>query len=115
MEATQESAAAVAAAVRQPGGPTAVFTYNDEYGALLHRALGDQGAVMPGDVALVGADNLPIATFLRPALTSVALDPVEMADRMCTAIRSMLERPAHTEPVVAGILATPHLVRRETS
>ena len=115
MEATLQSAAAVASAVRRPGGPTAVFTYNDEYGALLHRALGDQGAVMPDEIALVGADNLPIATFLRPALTSVALDPVEMADRMCTAIRSMLERPAHTEPVVAGILATPHLVRRETS
>src|ERR1700730_17449512 len=53
------------AAVRRPGGPTAVFTYNDEYGALLYRALGDLGAVMPDDVALVGAGNLPIATFLR--------------------------------------------------
>jgi DNA-binding LacI/PurR family transcriptional regulator len=115
MEATQESAAAVAAAVRRPGGPTAVFTYNDEYGALLHRALDDQGAVMPDDVALVGADNLPIATFLRPALSSLALNPLEIADRMCTAIRSMLDRPAHTEPVVAGVLATPLLIRRETS
>jgi DNA-binding LacI/PurR family transcriptional regulator len=115
MAATEESAAAAAAAVRRPGGPTAVFTYNDEYGALLHRALGDLGATMPDDVALVGADDLTIATFVRPALTSVALDPVEMADRMCAALRSMLERPAHTEPVVAGILATPHLVHRETS
>ena len=115
MEATQESAAAVAAAVRRRGGPTAVFTYNDEYGALLHRALDDLGAVMPDDVALVGADNLPIATFLRPALSSLALNPVEMADRMCAAIRSMLERPAHTEPVVADVLAPPLLIRRETS
>jgi DNA-binding LacI/PurR family transcriptional regulator len=115
MEATQESAAAVAAAVRRPGGPTAVFTYNDEYGALLHRALDDLGAVMPDDVALVGADNLPIATFLRPALSSLELNPLEIADRMCTAIRSMLDRPAHPEPVVAGVLATPLLIRRETS
>jgi DNA-binding LacI/PurR family transcriptional regulator len=115
MEATQESAAAVAVAVRRPGGPTAVFTYNDEYGALLHRALDDLGTVMPDDVALVGADNLPIATFLRPALSSLALNPLEIADRMCRAIRSMLERPAHTEPVVAGLLATPLLIRRETS
>ncbi|WP_406457985.1 LacI family transcriptional regulator [Streptomyces sp. NBC_00876] len=115
MEATHESAAAAASVVRRPGGPTAVFTYNDEYGALLHRALGDQGATMPDDVALVGADNLPIATFLRPALSSVALDPVEMADHMCTAVRSMLERPARSESVVNGVLATPLLVRRETS
>ncbi|MFF3409623.1 LacI family DNA-binding transcriptional regulator [Streptomyces sp. NPDC002742] len=115
MEATHDSAAAAAAAVRRPGGPTAVFTYNDEYGALLHRALDDLGAVMPDDVALVGADNLPIATFLRPALSSLALNPLEIADHVCTAIRSMLERSAHTEPVVAGVLATPLLIRRETS
>lgn len=115
MEATQESAAAVAAAVRRPGGPTAVFTYNDEFGALLHRALGDLGAVMPDDIALVGADNLPIARFLRPALSSLALNPLDMADRMCTAIRSMLERPAHSESLVAGVVATPLLIRRETS
>lgn len=115
MVATHESAAATATAVRRSGGPTAVFTYNDEYGALLHRALGDQGATMPDDVALVGADNLPIATFLRPTLSSVALDPVEMADHMCAAVRSMLERPAQTETVVTGVLATPLLVRRETS
>ncbi|MFJ6852453.1 LacI family DNA-binding transcriptional regulator [Streptomyces sp. NPDC091271] len=115
MEATHESAAAAAAAVRRPGGPTAVFTYNDEYGALLHRALGDQGTTMPDDIALVGADNLPIATYLRPALSSVALDPVEMADHMCHAIRSLLERPARSEALVAGVLATPLLVRRETS
>jgi DNA-binding LacI/PurR family transcriptional regulator len=115
MEATHDSAAAAAATIRRPGGPTAVFTYNDEYGALLHRALDDLGAAMPDDVALVGSDNLPIATFLRPALSSVALNPVEIADRICAAIGSMLERPAHTEPVVAGVLATPLLIRRETS
>ncbi|MCX4552731.1 LacI family transcriptional regulator [Streptomyces sp. NBC_01387] len=115
MEATHESAASAAATVRRPGGPTAVFTYNDEYGALLHRALNDQGATIPGDVALVGADNLAIATFLRPMLSSVALDPVEIADHLCVAVRSVLERPARTESVVAGVLATPFLVRRETS
>ena len=115
MAATHESAAAAVAAIRRPGGPTAVFTYNDEYGALLHRALGDQGVVMPDEIALVGADNLPIATFLRPTLSSVALDPVEMADLMSAAVHSMLERPVHTEPIVAGMLATPVLVRRETT
>jgi DNA-binding LacI/PurR family transcriptional regulator len=115
MEATHESAAAAAATMRRPGGPTAVFTYNDEHGALLHRALDDRGVVMPDEIALVGADDLPIATFLRPSLSSIALDPAEMADRMCAAVRSVLERTADTDPVVADVLATPLLVRRETS
>ncbi|MET7989196.1 MULTISPECIES: substrate-binding domain-containing protein [unclassified Streptomyces] len=96
----------------------AVFTETmakAEHDVDLHRALDDLGAVVPDDVALVGADNLPIATFLRPALSSLALNPMEIADRVCTAIRSMLERSAHTEPVVAGVLATPLLIRRKAS
>jgi DNA-binding LacI/PurR family transcriptional regulator len=73
------------------------------------------GSRLDDEAGVVGADNLPIATFLRPALSSIALNPVEIADRMCTAIRSRLERHAHAEPVVAGVLATPLLIRRETS
>lgn len=62
---------------------------------------------MPGNIALVGADDLPLATYLRSAPSSVALDPVEMADRMCQAIRSTLERSARSKALVAGGLATP--------
>lgn len=53
--------------------PTAVFTYNDEYGLLLMSALQDIGLNIPEDIALIGCDNLPLGEMLRPRLTSVDL------------------------------------------
>lgn len=53
--------------------PRAIFTYNDEYGMLLMSALQDSGFNIPGDIALVGCDDLAICELLRPRLTSVNL------------------------------------------
>ncbi|MBO1335546.1 LacI family DNA-binding transcriptional regulator [Streptomyces sp. VRA16 Mangrove soil] len=78
---TEESAAQVAARVRE-SGLDAVFAYNDEYAMLLMRALQDAGVGIPGDVALVGADDLLLARLLRPRLTSVRTrlpEPEEVA------------------------------------
>ncbi|QNP74329.1 LacI family DNA-binding transcriptional regulator [Streptomyces roseirectus] len=72
MAHTEESAAELAA--RWPElGLDAVFGYNDEYALPLARALQDRGVDIPGDVAVVGADDLLIARLARPRLTSVAI------------------------------------------
>jgi DNA-binding LacI/PurR family transcriptional regulator len=51
--------------------PGAVFTYNDDYGLLLMGALQDAGLAIPGEIALVGCDDLPFCEMVRPRLTSV--------------------------------------------
>ncbi|MBB4941707.1 DNA-binding LacI/PurR family transcriptional regulator [Streptosporangium album] len=51
-----------------------VFTYNDDYAMLLMAVLADNGISVPGDVAVVGCDDLPLAKLLRPRLTTVRLD-----------------------------------------
>ena len=55
---------------------TAVFAGNDTiaYGAM--QALDEAGLEMPGDVAVVGYDDLPLSAFVRPALTTMRTDPV---------------------------------------
>ncbi|MFJ9949615.1 LacI family DNA-binding transcriptional regulator [Kitasatospora sp. NPDC091207] len=68
----------------------AVFGYNDEYAMLVQRALQDAGLDVPGQVAVVGADDLMLARLLRPRLTTVHLtlpDGEELAalvDRLVT-------------------------------
>jgi DNA-binding LacI/PurR family transcriptional regulator len=53
---------------------TAVFCANDEMAAGLIRALGEHGRAVPGQVSVVGFDDIPIAGYLSPPLTTVAQD-----------------------------------------
>lgn len=55
-------------------GLDAVFAYNDEYAMLLMRALQDAGVRVPGDTALIGADDLMLGRLLRPRLSTVHLE-----------------------------------------
>ncbi|MFD9127153.1 LacI family DNA-binding transcriptional regulator [Kitasatospora sp. NPDC059571] len=72
LDYTEEDAARLAARCRELG-LDAVFGYNDEYAMLVLRALQDAGLDVPGDVALVGADDLMLARLLRPRLTTVRM------------------------------------------
>jgi LacI family transcriptional regulator len=55
---------------------TALFVGNDTvaFGAL--RALREAGRRVPDDVAVVGYDDLPLAPFAEPPLTTVRTDPI---------------------------------------
>lgn len=70
---TQDSVAQLAE--RWPElGLDAVFAYNDEYAALLMHAFQNAGISVPEDVAVVGADDLVLASLQRPPLTSIRLN-----------------------------------------
>ncbi|XKK61895.1 LacI family transcriptional regulator [Streptomyces sp. ARC32] len=58
----------------RPLGLDAVFAYNDEYAMLLMRALQDEGLEVPGDTAVIGADDLMLGRLLRPRLSTVHLE-----------------------------------------
>ncbi|MFC8680144.1 LacI family DNA-binding transcriptional regulator [Microbacterium ureisolvens] len=64
----------IAAAVRAPGGPTAVAAANDQMALGLIAGLREAGLDVPGDVSIVGFDDNPDAAYYRPALTTVGLD-----------------------------------------
>ncbi|MCR2783619.1 MULTISPECIES: LacI family DNA-binding transcriptional regulator [unclassified Microbacterium] len=74
-------AAEVAAAVRAPGGPTAVVVANDQMALGLIAGLAALGVDVPTDVSVTGFDDNPDAAYYRPALTTVRLDIVGEARR----------------------------------
>ncbi|MFE2584090.1 LacI family DNA-binding transcriptional regulator [Streptomyces sp. NPDC059378] len=82
----EESAVRLAARWRELG-LDAVFTYNDEYGMLLMRALQDEGVRVPAETAVIGADDLMLGRLLRPRLSTVHIelpsgrDLAELVDR----------------------------------
>lgn len=81
--------------------PDGVFGIDDSYSAVLLGALLDRGIGVPEQLALIGADDSPLCSMLRPRLSSVAID-------MESIERSMLE------PLLAAIRGewTPSLGRR---
>ncbi|MET9802554.1 LacI family DNA-binding transcriptional regulator [Streptomyces sp. NPDC006368] len=88
---TEESAAALAS--RWPAlGLDAVFAYNDEYAMLLMRALQDAGVGIPGDTAVMGADDLLLGGLLRPRLSTVRI-AMETGQRLAELVDRVVRDP----------------------
>jgi LacI family transcriptional regulator len=72
--------------------PTAIFAANDAMAIGALSALRDAGIQVPGDIALAGFDDVPIASFLTPSLTSVR---VRIHDLGVRAIETLLHAVRH--------------------
>lgn len=60
--------------------PTAVMTGNDTIAIGAISAITEAGLKVPGDIAIVGFDDIPLARFVTPALTTVRVPAEAMAD-----------------------------------
>jgi DNA-binding LacI/PurR family transcriptional regulator len=58
--------------------PTAVFCYNDMTAIGLMYAARQSGLAVPQDIAVVGFDDIPFATYFYPPLTTIAQPKAEM-------------------------------------
>jgi DNA-binding LacI/PurR family transcriptional regulator len=110
----EDAAAELANCWRHTSAPRAVFTYNDEYGMLLMRALQDAQLRVPEQIALVGADDLPLCRLLRPRLSSVALDIQASAQAIANRLHAsvLAEAPIDAGPIT---IDEPRIVVRESS
>lgn len=93
--------------------PTAIFAGNDEMAIGVMTAARDRGLDVPGDISIVGFDDLPMAGRLWPSLTTVRLpirDMGRMAAEKLTARSRGLDPLTLEQPVVR-----PSLVARQSS
>ena len=51
------------------------------------------GYRVPEDVAVLGYDNIPEATIVRPALTTIAQDPRDMGQKLARALFDRIANP----------------------
>lgn len=63
--------AAAAELLARTPRPTALFAANDAMAVGAIGALHEAGVAVPDDIAVVGFDDIPIAQYMRPSLTSV--------------------------------------------
>jgi DNA-binding LacI/PurR family transcriptional regulator len=89
--------------------PTALFTVSDAGAWAAMDWLYRQGLDVPGDVSVLGFENVPTSRFTRPALTTVAHPVAEIAARAIDALWSERYDPHRHE------LVEPHLVVRNST
>ena len=109
----------LAAQMRAGEEVTAVFVANDQMALGLLNALHDEGVSVPGDLSVVGFDDVPECGFYNPPLTTVRQDFAELGRRGVQLVLARLRgEHAEAEPVmpqlvVRGTSAPPARERRE--
>jgi DNA-binding LacI/PurR family transcriptional regulator len=83
--------------------PTAVFCYNDMTAMGLMHAAGRTGLSVPEDLAVVGYDDILLASYLSPPLTTVSQPKVEMGQE---AMRIALSLITGDEDILEGMSAS---------
>jgi LacI family transcriptional regulator len=92
--------------------PDAVFAANDMMAAGCIDAFVDLGIRVPEDVAIGGFDDVPLARFLRPALTTMRTDLADLGRRALERLAAAVQGASE----VTGLdLILPELVIRESS
>jgi DNA-binding LacI/PurR family transcriptional regulator len=91
---------------------TGVCAYNDEYAMAVLSGARARGLAVPGDLAVVGADDIPVAPLAAPPLTTVAFDLREAgrhrAEAIATRLRGQEQPPERSD-------SGPRLIRRESA
>jgi DNA-binding LacI/PurR family transcriptional regulator len=96
------------ACLTQPDPPTAICAYSDVVAFALLAAARQTGVSIPGDVALIGVDDLEVSAFADPPLTTVRFnlrqEAAEVTRRVCETLDvDPPEADAVAEPIVSVI------------
>jgi DNA-binding LacI/PurR family transcriptional regulator len=94
-----------------PRPPTAIVAGNDSQAFGVLQALGDRGLRAPDDLSVVGFDDVPVASWATPALTTVRQPLAAMA---AAAVRMLQTRPTAADEPHHIELATTLVIRDST-
>lgn len=75
----------------QPDPPDVIVTCNDNMAVGAYRAVNELGLAIPADVSIASFNDISVAQFLNPPLTTVRLPAEEIGE---TAVELLLERIA---------------------
>jgi DNA-binding LacI/PurR family transcriptional regulator len=106
------AAAATAIGHWRGGGVTAICAYNDEVALAVLAGMRRLGLTAPGDLAVVGVDDIPAARLADPALTTVTTDQQAVAAHLAATIVAAINGRA--EPLAPDGEFV-HLVARDSA
>ncbi len=105
--------AAAMALLARPERPTAIFASSDAAAIGALRAARQIGLSIPGDLSLVGFDDIPEALYVTPSLTTVRQPLREMGRAAVRQLMGLVDQPAR--PPARLVLETELIIRESTA
>ncbi|QHC68091.1 substrate-binding domain-containing protein [Rathayibacter sp. VKM Ac-2759] len=112
---TAESGYEAVRGLSDPLEATAIFAANDQMAMGVFRALWERGVDVPGEVSVVGFDDVPESAFTVPPLTTVRLDFAVRGRSAVEQLIGMIEGRADAEHSPAEPDEVSLVVRRSTA
>jgi DNA-binding LacI/PurR family transcriptional regulator len=95
--------------------PTAVFCYNDMTAIGLMRAAAAVGISIPADLAVVGFDDIPFASYVRPPLSTIAQPKVRMGVWAMEMVVALIATSSPLEDQFSNRVLEGQLIVREST
>lgn len=92
--------------------PTAIFAQNDRMAIGVIRAARDMGLDVPADLSVIGFDDMPLASYFDPPLTTMRQDMMENGRE---ASRLLIHTIEHPEATTKYVLFPTELVIRDST
>jgi DNA-binding LacI/PurR family transcriptional regulator len=105
---------ATASRANSPNKPTAILCSNDLTAIGVMKKGYEQGTIIPHNLSLVGFDNVRLAQYILPPLTTVQMPQTDLA---MLAFKALLAEVGREEPLPNGIeylLQTNFLLSKST-
>lgn len=94
--------------------PTAIYATSDTTAMGLMEAAYEAAVRVPDDLSVVGFDDIDLAAFTIPPLTTISQDGVEMGRSAATLLFDMIDNRRHRSEV-ADVVLEPRLVVRRSA
>jgi len=95
----------------QQNRPTAIFAANDINAIHGYKAIREQNLKIPGDISIVGFDDIDLAKYSSPALTTVRVYKEELGS---IAIRTLFQLIHHETKTAITTIVPTKLIERES-
>jgi len=94
--------------------PTAIFAGNDMIGFGVLRAAAERNISVPGELSVIGFDDIELSRYVYPPLTTVGQSIRELGESAAELLLSRIARPRHDAPAEQRIIA-PRIIMREST
>ncbi|AHG80337.1 Ribose operon repressor [Mannheimia varigena USDA-ARS-USMARC-1388] len=97
--------------LEQPEKPTAVFACSDTIAVGAYQAVWQKGLTVPNDISIIGYDDIELAKYLSPPLTTISQPKAELGK---LAVETLLKRIRAKSSDFQTIMLEPELVQRNS-